>query len=216
MHNQPLRTRYTSNFAAQLGIIRNEGDEMIVNDILDFIRFLKEQKKENKEINNQYFNDYIEPLWNKFKEIHQDYKSTFKVYSEKILSGKDIEQIIDDIKRDSLYSDDLRSELYSMANNLPEAFPESSFELLDRFLLSLSFYFEAKSYFKIEKDKETRLLAPRLSNAARFKVALIIYNNNKDEARQLLDETMNILQSNYKWISDNYYALKKHFKNKNV
>lgn len=189
---------------------------MIVNDILDFIRFLKEQKKENKEINNQYFNDYIEPLWNKFKEIHQDYKSTFKVYSEKILSGKDIEQIIDDIKRDSLYSDDLRSELYSMANNLPEAFPESSFELLDRFLLSLSFYFEAKSYFKIEKDKETRLLAPRLSNAARFRVALIIYNNNKDEARQLLDETMNILQSNYKWISDNYYALKKHFKNKNV
>ena len=103
-----------------------------------------------------------------------------------------------------------------MANNLPVAFPEGSYELLDQFLLSLSFYFEAKSYFKIEKDKETRLLAPRLANAARFRVALIIYNNNKDEAKELLDETMNILQSNYKWISDNYYALKKHFKNKGL
>lgn len=189
---------------------------MIVNDILSFIKFLKEQKKEKKELDNQYLNDYITPLWNKFKEIHQDYKSTFKAYSETILSGKELDQIINEIKNDSLYSSDLRTELYSMANNIPKVSPESSFEYVNQFLFSLSFYFEAKSYFKIEKDKEIRLIAPRLSNAARFRVAMILYKNNRDEAKQLLDETMNILQSNYQWIADNYYALKKHFMDKHI
>lgn len=190
---------------------------MIVNDILDFIRFLKEGKKDQDNFDQFYFDEYVAPLWEKYKEIHQNYKKTFKGYSEKILSGVDLESLIVEVKRDSIYSEDLRSELSSMCRHIPQAFPKSKKELLESFLLSLSFYFEAKSYFRIEKNDEIRLLAPTFENGARFRVSMVLrQNDNKKEIETLMTRTMKVLQSNFEWVSDSYYSLKAQFKDKTV
>ena len=183
---------------------------MIVNDILNLIKFIKDFKKEGKDINGRFFVNFIEPLWIKFNEIHSDYKTSFKRYKAILGNeGNNVNDLIQEIKVDSLFSEDLRSELMSMSQNVPNAFPKTNEQLLDNFIMSLGYYFEARSLFVAEHNKTLKLFAPRWKNSARFRVISIINENNKEEIGEIIDETVEMLQSNHKWVTENFYKLKK-------
>src|SRR6266508_1693890 len=189
---------------------------MIVNELIDLFEIARKLVSRKAELDKNYFDEFIQPLWNKFVEIHENYKATFQEYTRMAVdNSKDVSSIIERMHQDSLYSDDLRSELRSMVKNTPSAFPKTSNQYLDEFLTALSYYFELRASFKITQgnDGVQKIYAPRMSNSARRRVMIKLsregYSSNKDEVFKVLQETMRMLQSNYEWVSKSFYSLKK-------
>ncbi|MDL1909294.1 hypothetical protein FBQ81_01175 [Chloroflexi bacterium CFX6] len=149
-------------------------------------------------------------------EIHNNYKTTFQEYTKLAIENDgDSDLIIEKIRQDSIYSEDLRNELKNMVNSTPSAFPKTSDQLLDEFLTALSYYFELRALFKVNQENGNiqKIYAPRMSNAARYRVVVILsrkgMNSNKAEVIKVLQETMRMLQSNYEWVSKSFYRLRK-------
>ena len=74
-----------------------------------------------------------------------------------------------------------------MVSHIPSAFPKTGKEFLERFLLSLSYYFELRASIKVDKENDDvqMLYASRWTNAARYRVVVILSrkgnNSSKDE-----------------------------------
>lgn len=189
---------------------------MVVNELLSLFEIARKLASRKDELDKNYFIEFIEPLWNKFGEIHTNYKTTFQEYTKLAIENTgDSSSIIEKIRQDSLYSEDLRSELKNMVNNTPSAFPRTSNEFLEEFLIALSYYFELRALFKINQRNRNvqEIYAPRMGNAARYRVIVILSSkgnkSNKEEVLNVLNETMQMIQSNYEWVSRAYYELRK-------
>ncbi|HXQ33278.1 MAG TPA: hypothetical protein VN843_04575 [Anaerolineales bacterium] len=189
---------------------------MVVNELLSLFEIARKLASRKAELDRNYFDEFIQPLWDKFVEIHNNYKTTFQEYTKLATENNDgdISSIIEQIRQDSMYSEDLRNELRSMVNNVPSAFPKTSNQFLDQFLKALSGYFDLRAALKVnrEKDEVEMLYTPLYSNAARYRVVVILSrkgsNPNKAEVLKVLQETMQMLQANYKWASNSFYSLK--------
>lgn len=85
----------------------------MINDIL---KWIYEISKYKNDINSKFFDKFIEPIYNKINELHDDYKRSFKENKEFIRSTNNFSirkanLLIAKIKEDSLHSHNLRSEL---------------------------------------------------------------------------------------------------------
>jgi hypothetical protein len=179
---------------------------MITSELIDLFEIVRKLASSKAELDKKYFDEFIKPVWDKFSEIHENYKITFQGYTKLAIDNNgDTAAVIEQIRHDSVYSENLRSELKSMVSNIPSAFPKTGKEFLEDFLLSLSYYFELRASLKVD--------APRWTNAARYRVVVILSRKgnaiSKDEVIKVLKETMELLQSNFKWVSESYYKLKK-------
>lgn len=63
------------------------------------------------EINREFFEGFIEPIWAGFSQVHEDYKKSISEYRNLVLQGEDPIRILDQIKSDSLLTQDLRAKL---------------------------------------------------------------------------------------------------------
>jgi hypothetical protein len=189
---------------------------MITSELIDLFEIVRKLASSKAELDKKYFDEFIKPVWDKFSEIHENYKITFQGYTKLAIDNNgDTAAVIEQIRHDSVYSENLRSELKSMVSNIPSAFPKTGKEFLEDFLLSLSYYFELRASLKVDKENNDvqMLYAPRWTNAARYRVVVILSRKgnaiSKDEVIKVLKETMELLQSNFKWVSESYYKLKK-------
>jgi hypothetical protein len=189
---------------------------MITSELIDLFEIVRKLASSKAELDKKYFDEFIKPVWEKFSEIHENYKTTFQGYTKLAIDNNgDTTAVIEQIRHDSVYSENLRSELKSMVSNIPRAFPKTGKEFLEEFLVSLSFYFELRASLKVDKKNNDVLMfyAPRLENGARYRVVVILSRKgnatSKEEVIQVLKETMELLQSNFKWVSETYYKLKK-------
>jgi hypothetical protein len=174
--------------------------EMVANELLGLFEIARKLASRKAELDKSYFDEFIQPLWNKFVEIHNNYKTTFQEYTKLAIENDgDTASIIEKIRQDSIYSEDLRSELKNMVNGVPSAFPKTSNQYLDEFLTALSYYFELRASFKVnqENDEVQKLYAYRWSNSARYRVVIILSrkgnNSSKEEVLEVLLETMRML-----------------------
>ena len=84
------------------------------------ISLLKDHLKEKRDLDKDYFDQYINPIWEQFNDIHNDYKSSFKNYID-LASSDDFDEsiLIRKISHDSIFSSDLRTRLKASIEYIP-------------------------------------------------------------------------------------------------
>lgn len=85
----------------------------MIGDIIALIEFIKNQREKKTEIQRNLIEDFVNPVFSLFKKVHDDYLTTFRKYQDAIESSNTLQLslIIEEIKKDSLFSKNLRYEL---------------------------------------------------------------------------------------------------------
>ncbi|HCT84519.1 MAG: hypothetical protein A2X11_17020 [Bacteroidetes bacterium GWE2_42_24] len=177
----------------------------ILNTLKDGVKLYKDNKK-------NLFENFLEPAIKDFENVHSNYLSTFKSYIE-LISNKKIplnenHPILESIKTDSLFSDDLRDKVYSY-------YDYSNNDLFTTFNRSILKYFDYSSSApkfnsSLDYKKEMR------KNAVRrvFYIGMIDIlsdNNIRHKRKKAIEQAKNIinnLQENHRKVLDNYNSLK--------
>ncbi len=198
----------------------------MLNELLSLGEIIRSLAQRRNELDKEYFENFIEPIWKSFSSIHNDYKEAFSRYQNSVWQDKSLDivnKMIETITRDSALTSDLRSELRSLISNLPSAKMKVKVILLSNFTKSILDYF----YCYDEKDVYyLTLLNVRYSILAELKdishlpafdssFDLQSYLDTDFEPRhsayltKIIDDSIEHIQSHYKNVSDAYYRLRK-------
>jgi hypothetical protein len=81
--------------------------------IIAFIELIISGKQEFREINRKFVEEFLDPVFSRFKSVHENYLQTFRDYRNRIQDNQELylNEIIQKIREDSLFSRDLRSDL---------------------------------------------------------------------------------------------------------
>ena len=214
---------------------------MVISEIITLIGLLRGLFQRKAEISREYFEDFIEPIWVSYVKVHENYKVSFNEYT-KIVSSKDFDTsfLIDKIRRDSIYSEDMRAELEALIETILHATGKKSYmelEYLTRvepsqlngksgkllaFLLSITTYFGAQSTLNAVEgsDAEHNQLVElsckaRLVNRQRYSAIIYLSKQfNEPDVHQILemfDDLMQNLQTRFQRTSKLYYAVKQDY-----
>jgi len=119
-------------------------------DLLDLTRKLVTRKTE---LDKEYFDNFVKPIWICFQKVHEDYKKSFLAYSVELSKDNfDIDKLISKIRQDSIYTKDLRNELYAIFSSVPIRNMDTVADNYFRFGNSLRSYFCITSGIKERKN----------------------------------------------------------------
>lgn len=176
----------------------------ILNTLKDGFKFYKENKK-------NLFERYLDPAIKDFEVVHSNYLSTFTNYYEQLSNNEipidEMHPILDNIKRDSLFSDELRNKVYSY-------YDYSNNKLFADFNLSVLRYFQYSVNSIKQSNLEYEEVMGRNVHRRLFYFALvdIMTSSNMENKRELaLEQVTNvvkILQRNHREVFDSYNSLK--------
>ncbi|MBZ0283119.1 MAG: hypothetical protein K8L97_20445 [Anaerolineae bacterium] len=129
----------------------------MISDLIALITLVKGIRDRRRQLNREYFVDFITPTWDAFNRIHNDYLISFKEYAELICSEDfSVQSLLKRMQRDHVYSQNLRSDLLNLSSVLPmpshnkkEGKPNIS---LARFILALREYFDIYEYVGIGEN----------------------------------------------------------------
>lgn len=127
----------------------------MLTDLVAIVGFLKNLIEKKGEIDDRYFEQFIQPTWEAFLRIHEDYKTSLKSYTESLSDERvPTESIRTRIAQDSIYANDLRSELGAIVRNLPSPRFKTKGEYVSDFVNNLVTYFDS---FQIESHASDAL-----------------------------------------------------------
>lgn len=89
-------------------------------------------------LNKEKYDNYILPIWETFKLIHEDYKNSYVKYAKWIKEDSALDDLIEEIKQDSIITEDLRSEL---RNSIKILYKDDKNKKLFTFFKDISEYF---------------------------------------------------------------------------
>ncbi len=114
----------------------------MIAEIIDLTQIFMNLASKKAELDERYFEQFVQPAWEAFEKVHQDYKSSFKKYTE-LLSEENAQlaPIIDQVRQDSIYTSDLRSEVRKLVKHLPSAKLKTKEMYLSNFAKSIDSYF---------------------------------------------------------------------------
>lgn len=178
---------------------------------------LETYRKESKE---RYFANFVEPVYMSIEELHRDYLNSFERYRGWLIKAPDnLEQIINEMKSDNLFSGDKRRKVVSQLSSL---FDEDDLDAdLKTFIAGIFSYMDyCTDYIPGEDPRKwsrTQLLRQSLiqklssyvRNDFEFKV---LGQNNKihlDELIEVLDNSIRDIQYLNGIVSDRFLILKK-------
>lgn len=83
----------------------------MISDITSVLSLLNDLLTRKSEINREYFENFIEPIWSIFTQIHEDYKESLHRYRNLLLRGENPVDVLHQINFDSCLAEDLRVRL---------------------------------------------------------------------------------------------------------
>jgi hypothetical protein len=124
---------------------------MIASELLSLLEIFRKLVNSKAELDKKYFDQFIEPAWNLFRKVQEDYKSSFQRYLEFVESDKyDSKVLVEKLRQDSLQSQDFRTELVELVKNIPTAkFKVKEIYLLN-FSKSIANYFSVANGFRFD------------------------------------------------------------------
>jgi hypothetical protein len=213
---------------------------MVVSDILQLVEFSRKLVSRRAELNKSYFEQFIEPAWKAFVKIHEDYMKALREYAELISKEDiDIETLVTRISHDSIYTRDMRTELYGILEHMPSARLKTRERYFFDFQVSIIHYFDDRSkldvgqtdFIGVRQTEETEAMlelsyddSPRPIDSpdydglygvpfARFPLIVFMSQKgeeaNRNEAKALFNQAALDLQKRYKEATDAYYRLRK-------
>jgi len=155
-------------------------------EIVGFIQILGDAFQRLSEIDEKYFVKFIQPSYELFEEIHEDYKVSFNNYIS-LLKDKKIpsETIIETIRKDSIFSQDIRSKLHSMVTNVPQIrrLSNNLEQYVQDYIYSIYDYFVSSYRFSGKKDDEL-IFEQEWPNSGRFDAIIFLSRNSNKEDRK--------------------------------
>jgi hypothetical protein len=192
--------------------------------LLNIARTLVERKGK---LNKDYFDNFIQPMWDSFNKIHENYKISFREYAELILKNNiDKKSLIDKIHQDSKYTEDLRKEFGILIDNIPSSPTGVGNHILKEFILSLRNYFTTRAILSVSRswikktgeikfnfDDEHTKSKNIFKNMPRYNAIIWLSKNNDDRelkrAAVMFEHMISFLQTEHASVAENYYKLKK-------
>lgn len=187
---------------------------MVVVEVLDLLKLVRELVGRKSELDRMYFEDFVQPIWDTFLEIHKNYKDSFQKYIDLLLLGDDekisAEELVSQLFQDSTYTADLRSELGNLIKNLPSSRFKARRDHLIDFLEAVVGYFDSKG-------KPIYRFAQQLHQYNPPRYQAVIYISRKgdnfltEETIKMFEELLKVLQFRYGEVSNTYHQLRKVF-----
>ena len=178
--------------------------------LIELVRTLVGRKAQ---LDKEYFENFVQPTWDAFVGIHENYKSSFREYAEFVPQNEQLPMtLVELITRDSIHTADLRSELRKLLKNLPSATAKTRQIYLSDFVKSLDMYFDIESNVNLSlaaRSAEYGLEYNRVRFLALRNLGRMGENRNKAEEKEMFDQLVVILQIKYEKVADAYYRLRK-------
>lgn len=123
-------------------------------DLVSLVGLVKSLRNKTKEERRDFFETYVNPVWSEVEKSHKDYIRSFRKYSDMVTVDEcTVAAIIEEIRRDSLFSEDFRNragnylmELMSVTHiTFDEQYEEYPFDLSDRWLFGTRSWDKGKS-----------------------------------------------------------------------
>lgn len=183
------------------------------NNINDLTGLFVNYSRITPNVNKDYFDQFIDPVWKYFSNIYENYKVTFQQYIQLIKSGVDIKDIVDQITQDSVCTSDLRAVVKTMLSNLPTAQSDALNAKAMDFIHSISNYFDNFGDVQNVVDQDKRELASLFtSNIMRLEVTLYLLDMQGDFDRQKATmfflAKLNSIQSSFGIAADSYQKIR--------
>jgi hypothetical protein len=201
---------------------------MFGNEIITLLETLRKLINLKGELDKRYFENFIEPIWDVFEKVHISYKKSFQEYTDFISNvdaKKDpvrkIDTLLEMIRRDFVYSQDSRSQIVALVENLPSSRFKAKEQNLSTFLIAVQDYFDIQPRSKTSDENE------RINEEATFFVLSRMLRNEFRQARyrayseisqgqdnmtnrivMTLDRIMQDLQVRYERVAKSYYVIK--------
>lgn len=115
---------------------------MLAKEMLDIIEFARKQIQRKSELDQLYFTQFIQPTWEAFVRVHNNYIESLREYTRLISEEScDIPSLINKIHQDYLYTTNLRDELIAAVNHIPTAKLKTREKFLALFTAAIADYF---------------------------------------------------------------------------
>jgi len=153
---------------------------MVVTDLVTLVETARKMVARKGELDRAYFEDFVQPVWDAFVKVHEDYKKSFREYAE-LLAKPDCTkaQLIERVRSDSIYTEDLRGELGLLFFHLGTG-RRSKVGILQPLARAMSFYFSDLGRLGIEK-----MVVPRFGNIERYELVTILSRmEDSDDGRR--------------------------------
>ncbi len=174
--------------------------------LIGLIRNLSKDVLEAKlNLNKYVFHKNVQPIWESFKIVHKDYKESLIKYIKLINENKPLEELVTEIRQDSIYSADLRSDLKNLIEIASDERSEN--KKLIPFLLAINEYIGSKQTMETVVEPVKYID----SNIIRYQLLLKLSHLDSENgkiAKNLIENTLSDLQNKYNIVDREYYRLK--------
>ena len=177
----------------------------MIGEIVKFIEFFKKLLDGRTARRKEIFINFAEPAWCSFLKVHEDYKSSLVRYRELVGQAElRIDDLIREIRDDSVLSDDLRSDLIAIVCSGSTNFGDKSEELF-------GFERAVRSYFWVFREPMDVTPGPMFNTR---RTSLIEYLSRRGEktdrkkAALLMSKGIEDLQREYRRVAKTYFNLK--------
>jgi hypothetical protein len=185
--------------------------EKMINDILSLAELIRGLAQRKNELDKQYFENFIKPIWESFSVVHKDYKESFTKYHNLLLQNESSSKIIEDIlallSQDSELTSDLRSELSSLIKNLPSSAMKAKESLLLNFISAIMGYFHDDNRQVVPIINLRAAMLEVVSDVA--EIASFDEDVTKENLKKILENSIHHIQLHYAEVSDSYYQIRK-------
>ncbi len=174
----------------------------MISETLGLFELLRTLVQRKSELDKEYFENFVQPIWLTFDTVHDNYVNSF-LKCKNYLEGDDpqieksYESLIKILENDSIIYSDSRQELEKMIKYLPSGVGKVKEQLLSEFIKAIYNYF-----------------ADYGMKSLRDMMVLTLYRLNKSDidpkrAEYVVSTMLEYIQPNYKEVADKYYRLKK-------
>lgn len=184
---------------------------MAVPEIIELLSLLKGLVRAKADLEKDYFQTFLQPIWESFIRVHENYIETSKNYYQDIIGAEADPQsvLLEQIFQDSIYSRNLRIELEQLIKNAPLPLARADKRIFSDFISSISAYFKAR--YDFDKDN-LRFLNLRYALARQIGRQREANNESSEEYKKRLkkqiDNFMLEQQDRYERVSMTFYQLK--------
>ena len=196
---------------------------MIIGDVMILIKTLKDLAEQKGKLDKAYFENFVQPIWEAFIKVHEDYKESFREYARLVSEENiEVEVLLQRIREDSMYTADLRSELGKLMQYIPSSPLSVKEHYINDFIQSLQRYFAVE--ISTNKSRKTVGFAMEYldqvpTNLPRYKTIIHLSkmqnrmmgeesNLEIGKAMEIFEGMINYLQDAYEQVAGAYYMVR--------
>ena len=194
---------------------------MAISELINLIELIRSLVSRKPQLDKEYFENFVKPIWDSFVKVHEDYMKSMKEYHD-LLSDENtkIIVILNQIENDSLFTTNLRGQLYSLIEHIALPMLENQRSHLSDFTNDVLCYLTYRNLFE-STNKDESSTREAFTKGFPFmglqyvRIPIVVYlsckgdETNRDNAKYVLQHIVRELQFIYINVTNSYQRLRK-------